>query len=375
MSLYVYLVRHTLGRWWENPWSPLARLTVAALMATLLSGTSCIFEVSTKILRLKLQKSGADTIVVNRTVVGGTQPSCAELFSDLKRYGATMSLKRCFQFATGDLEHRLTVYAYNDKSFAVLSKISGATSAECFVVDKGLPEGLRSNVNLQGRLYPSEVIPAEGMLHNIPGDSADGLLLLPESYIQDLLLETGYTDVFILLKEDPNTSVPQIVDILNHLNRLDRLNLNIFSASAVMREIEELEKRRSLVVPALVELTGAIIFSVFAAISTLEYRDNRYIFALLRSMGAPAYSLFLQFFAEGVVVVSAGAGLAAALAQALLPVAAGFLKFPEALPFIYQSLHSPDLLKLLLGTMLGAVGFSCIPIIPALRRRIGLILS
>jgi hypothetical protein len=51
-------------------------------------------------------------------------------------------------------------------------------------------------------------------------------------------------------------------------------------------------------------------------------------------------------------VLCAGAGLAAALAQALLPVGGRFLKFPGALPFIYQSLHSPDLLKPLLGTVL-----------------------
>jgi len=375
MNLYAYLIRHTLGRWWENPWSPLARLTVAALMATLLAGTACVFDVATKVLRLKLQKSGADTIVINRAVFGAPQASCAEILAELNRYGTTLSLVRCSQFASADMEHRLIVYGYDDSFLEVLAKATRTEATEFFVIDKSLPQGLRSPVHIQNRSYLAEVIDGSGVLRPIPSEGADGILLVPQSYIQDLLVESGYTDVFILAKEDENTSVTQIVDMLNHLNRIDRMNMYVFSAAGVLREIEDLEKRRSIIVPALVELAGAIIFSVFAAISTRDHRENRYIFALLRSMGAPAFSLFLQFFVEGVVVACSGAVLAAGLMQAGLPFAAGVLKMPEALPFIHQSLRSPELLKLIAGTLIGAVGFSCIPVIPALRRRIGLILS
>lgn len=375
MRLSAYLVRHTVGRWRENPWSPVARLTVATLMSLLLSATVCLFDVSVRLLRDKLEKSGANTVVVNRFVYGAAQPSCAELLGDLRRLGPTLSLARLGPFATADLNHRLVVYGYDAAALAFLPAGVRPAGAGAFIVDAGFPPGLRTRANLEGRDFPAESLARGTMLDFIPSDGADGVLLVPRDTVADMMRETGYTDVLVLLNRSKTVGVPEIADQVSRLNRIDRLNLFTFSAAGVLRRIEELEQRRLVVVPALIALTAGIITSVFAAISTLEHRENRFVFALLRSMGATPAALLVQFLAEGLCVAFGGAALALAAVYGAAAPAGRLLGMPEVTAFTREVLSSGTLPCILAGTLACAVLFSCAPIIPGLRKPIGMILS
>lgn len=377
MKLASYLFRHTLVRWRENPWSVGARLLVGTLMSVLLVAGHCLFSVSQKMLEDRLIKSGVTSVAVQRFTFGGGRPELSEILHDLNSMGEITSLIKCASTATTDLGLTLTVYGYDDRMLPKLTT-SGPTvaSEQIFILQDGLPAGLKTEAVLEERTLRAAVIGTAPQLARIPHEGTDGILLVPTEFIRDLVREKGGMDTWIFTARSGPAVIPALVATIERLNKVDRLGTFTISAAGILRQLDELEKKRAIVVPAFIFLTAGVIASVFAALSLMEQRENRFVFALLRSMGAPPSALFAQFAAEGAMVALVGGSLALTLFRGLAAPVSHFSGQPELAPWILQSLApAGGLPSLLISTLLIAVLLSCLPTWRGLREPIGKVLS
>jgi hypothetical protein len=148
------------------------------------------------------------------------------------------------------------------------------------------------------------------------------------------------------------------------------------SPEVLLAEIAALETTR-LRTQAGAGLAGGVALAlVFGAIAGLEYRQNRYIVALLRSFGAPSLLVLLRYAAEAVILLAL-AGLAArALAITAHPVAFGFAGFePGLLDRAFLDPYAWDAVWSQLRWLLAGAALSVAPIALALRQPVGKILQ
>jgi predicted lysophospholipase L1 biosynthesis ABC-type transport system permease subunit len=119
-----------------------------------------------------------------------------------------------------------------------------------------------------------------------------------------------------------------------------------------------------------------VVALVFGSIAILEYRQNRFIVALLRSFGAPAPLLLLRYAAEALLLVAValllvrqGIVLAHPALFALAGFEPGLLDRAVLDPYAWPAVW-PQARWLLLGAALGVL-----PVAFALRQPVGKILQ
>jgi hypothetical protein len=179
------------------------------------------------------------------------------------------------------------------------------------------------------------------------------LLILPDEQAAHWLRQ-GHLE-FCLLLADPAQpdSVSAFADAVRTLLLVERRDTaQLQGPEVLLAEIAALETTRRRT----------------QAAAGLEYRQTRYIVALLRSFGAPSVLILLRYAAEAVILL--------ALAIAAHPVAFGFAGFEPGLldraiiyPYTWNAVWSQ------LRWLLAGAALSVAPIALALRQPVGKILQ
>ena len=141
------------------------------------------------------------------------------------------------------------------------------------------------------------------------------------------------------------------------------------SAQSLLRLLQDLESRRVSWRLLLSALGGGTLALVFGAVSLFMYRENRYVYTLVKSFGLEQRWIFLAVLLENLSIALAGGaiGLAAALSSAkALYASLGMdteVVFPlEDIPLMASSLAASALL-------------ASFPVIKALRQPVGEVLA
>jgi len=154
----------------------------------------------------------------------------------------------------------------------------------------------------------------------------------------------------------------------------DRRQVKIVSALEILENIERIAKIQTLVRTFIVFGCGIILALTLGSIAWLEYRQDAYLLALLKSFGVPTFLLLLHMLMENLLLVVAGMlavrvawGPFTSLATPLLN-SMGFQAAVPAPPTLAD--YGVILLAGLVGVLLAMV-----PVAFGLRRRPGLILQ
>lgn len=373
MNLARYLVSHTVRRWREQPWSPLARGAVAALLTGFALTSLAGLDAAEKVLNDKLEKAGANTAAILSPLAPGDAPVAPVLHAALKNDGATVAFVRLYRLAENDAGERLTVYAYGDDALPALRDMPAAASG-AWLADKNSPEGLLTEIRLEDRTIPARATHT-GLPARIPTDGASGVALVPFAAVADIVAASGGIEVTLFERRPAARPLSEVLAGVERMNTADRRRVTIVSAASLMEQIGALRAKKALVTAILSGGLVAVITLVFGALAALEYRENRFVLALLRSMGAPKPALAAQASAEALVVAFAAGGATFAALPALLRTLALKLKIVEiasALPdaIVSPAVVAPVALALLLGAFLATV-----PAVIGLRTPFGKVLE
>jgi hypothetical protein len=163
--------------------------------------------------------------------------------------------------------------------------------------------------------------------------------------------------------------------MIKHLFQLDRSQpKQMQSPLPMVKELETLQARQGQWRAGLAAMLGLALALVYGAIAVLEFRQNLFITALLRSLGTPSVFLFLRQWAENALLANGAAFLAIFTLASVHQSVFGLLGFSKTVMLTGAPYWSPEVLAVFAWVNIGAF-LSAIPVALGLRRQVGQILN
>lgn len=373
-----YLWKDTWKRWCEQPGSPLARLFVTALLVAVATVILVAFQLLEHTLRQRLERFGLDTLLVRSNVSPDTpaffrQGEGPDPLALLASDGRKLRLRQLLVRARTELEeNNMVVFTYPPEALPVLAGMLSPDSAVVCLSDT-LPKKALMRVQIGRHSLLAAVSRPEDWLRAL---STDDILLAPQGWLTDDE-QLGWIETTVFQRAPSAPPLDRIISAVNVLSALDqRTPPEIQSALPLMRDLDELEARQTEWRGLLAAILGGAVALVYGAIAVLEFRQNLFVGALLRSFGAPAALLYFKHWFENILLVNLGA-IAAICAVALLHSA---IFGPLGLPTGTLSSTGPSpynaivLASIFLWINLGAL-LSSMPVAAGLRRPVGELLN
>ncbi len=355
----------------------LARLFVASLLVLVATIILVSLHLLERSLRARLDRFGLHTLVVRELITASdpelfVSPDRPDRLAPLEADGQRIRLRQLFMRAQSEWQNDLLVMTYPPGALPVLGPwLSAETPLVCFT-DK-LPENILVRVNLFRHAGIAAVRRLPNFLRSVV---TENLLLVPQGWAP-AVERTGFMETTVFQRTREALPMEKYIDAVGAMAIMDRrAPPQIQSALPILRELEQLQDRQQQWRGILAGILGLLLALVYGAIAILEFRQNLFTGALLRSMGTPGQFLFLRQWLENVLIANIGAigsVLLLALFHQEIFGALGFqgaaLEIGHANPY-----WSYEVALILVCVNLGAF-LSSLPVAVGLRRPVGTILS
>jgi hypothetical protein len=327
-------------------------------------------------LRERLDNFGINTLVVKEMVMVNDPEMLAsahrpDRLESLTMYGEKFRLRQLYGRATTEWPTDLQIMSYPPEAMAWLKEYSSPLTPLICISDNW-PENTLIKVSAL-RQQGQAIVKKPGKLFKPVFQG--NVLLTPQGWIPDLE-RIGYIEVNMLKRNETAPPLQSIMDMITLLFQLDRRNApQMQSPLPMVKELETLQSRQGQWRAGLAAMLGLALALVYGAIAVLEFRQNLFITALLRSLGAPSVFLFLRQWAENALLANGAAVLAIALLASVHQSLFGLLGFSNAVlaggPAPY---FSAEVLAVFAWVNIGAF-LSSLPVAFGLRRQVGQILN
>lgn len=365
--IHFYLCQNSLRRWFEQPLSLLSKLVISGLLGIL----GAFIILGTKELGKQLDRRLTDRDILT-CIITETVPR-EEAIANLQA-GVTDS--RAWKVLSGDVMIYFQAAAFAELENGMRVPIVGVENLEehqmiddIFLLDFSAPLDQRLEFAIDE--FSSEAF--------VRRPSNDESLLLNQrpaliGGIQRLsaIFNRGYTQS-IIFKANSLEGIQKAHQVVDLFSKQEGKRIFIQSNLQVLKE---LKKIRSIQAQALVWITlgsAAILGLVFGSLTWMEFREERYLLALIRSFGIGSLSLFIHALVENTLLAIMGV----LLGFFILTISVNFMQL-EAMNMVWlrsaSHLVQGDGLPLLVGAALGGI-LSSIPIAIGLRKPLGLILT
>lgn len=196
-----------------------------------------------------------------------------------------------------------------------------------------------------------------------------GVIIVPYS-LGRMLLINGFSEMMVFRFNDIET-MKSTHEKLEAYCAAENLNYSLFSALPLLKQLELFAKMQTYVRGGLALLIIIITAIVLGNQSLLEFREQQYQFALLRSFGSPLSLIMLAELIEKVLLSLLGVWLAY---LSLEPLAMMVRDMGADFAMVGIKVAVEDVRLILLGVLSGVFASWCLLVIVA-RKPVGLILS
>jgi hypothetical protein len=335
------------------------------------------FSLLERSVRSRLDSFGLNTLVV-RENVSGIDPELLhntdrpDRLAPLQAAGDKMRLRQLHVRAQTELQTEVPVMTYPPDALPKLAEwLDSATPLVYF--NETLPENILLRVNL-GRQSALALVRRMGNFLRPLG--VDNLLLVPQDWALDAE-RLGFNETTIFQRQESAMPMQRYVQAVNLLYAVDRRSPpQMQSALPLLKELERLQGRQQQWRALLAGVLGLAVALVYGAIAVLEFRQNLFIGALLRSLGAPGRFLYLRQWFENAVLANLAATAAIVSVAFLHAQIFGALGFPRTVLNLNDAnpYWSYEIALILLWVNVGAF-LSSLPVAVGLRRPVGAILN
>jgi hypothetical protein len=328
-------------------------------------------------LRARLESFGLNTLVL-RENVSGIDPELLhnsdrpDRLAPLQSAGDKIRLRQLFVRAQTELQTEVAVMTYPPDALPKLAEwLDAATPLVYF--NETMPENILLRVSL-GRQSGTASIRRMGNFLRPVG--IDNLLLVPQDWAVDAE-RLGFTETTLFQRQSSAMPMQRYIQAVNLLYALDRRSPpQMQSALPLLKELERLQGKQKQWRTLLAAVLGLALALVYGAIAVLEFRQNLFIGALLRSLGTPGRFLYLRQWIENALLANLAAISAILLVATLHQQVFGALGFPPAVLKLrdanpYWSFE----IALVLGCVNIGAFLSSLPVAVGLRRPVGAILN
>ncbi len=335
------------------------------------------FTLLERSVRARLDRFGLNTLIVRETV-SGIDPELIhnndrpDRLAPLQEAGDKMRLRQLNVRAQTEFQTEVPVMSYPPEALTKLAEwLDSATPLVLF--NETLPENILVRVSL-GRNSGLALVRRMGSFLRPLG--IDNLLLVPQDWALDME-RIGFVETTVFQRRSSALPMGRYVQAVNLLYTVDhRSTPQMQSALPLLQELERLQDRQQQWRILLAGLLGLALALVYGAIAVLEFRQNLFIGALLRSLGAPGHFLYLRQWGENALVANAAALGAILVVASLHAQIFGALGFPSTVLSLKDAnpYWSSEIALILLCVNVGAF-LSSLPVAVGLRRPVGAILN
>lgn len=373
----LYLFKDTLHRWKERPASPLSRVLVAFFLSLCALSFLANYVLSAKMLRDEIRRNGADLVLVFDNIRDGEAHKLKLLQHELPRLFdcEVLALKESPAGIAWLGTTWFPILEYNRESCSVLSGLSleqvplvllfppekssliaGPCTVSIGEFDFSLNASPLPEKHILGRLYPS------------------GVILVPEGTFDLGVIPAVENFRYVIkMREMTVASIAGIESTLNNLMRYDGSMAVVQAQVDVLKRLEILINNQGESRAGFSIGIAVIVGILLTALASMEFRQNEYVYTLMKSFGVRPFLLVMNFMVENIFLIGISfASAVAAFMHTQKIVLGEFFKLKNAV-LTYEDIQQ-DLL--LLGfSLLLCVLLSAIPIALSAYRPIGKVLK
>lgn len=371
-----YLWKDTFSRWLEQPGSPLARW----FTATILVAVAATIMVSLKFLENevhdRLKQFGMNTLLVRETlsfsdpelVISGQRDN---RLAPLANNGSLLRLNRLFVQGKTEWQNDLSIFTYPPNPPISITKLL-STETPLLCLSTSLPENVLVQITVNHRSGLAITRHPNNQFRPI---SAEPLLLVPQGWLPEIE-RLGNVETTLFLRDPDALPMPAIVDAVQTLYATENRNIQIQSPLHFIQSWEELKKIQHRYRFGLAGVLGLALALIYGVISVMEFRQNIFISALLRSFGVSSFWLWSRQWLENTWLANAAAVTAIGLLYLLQDNLFNAMRLTDgAMPFLsFKAVLGTEILMILVWVNLGAL-ISSIPVAIGLQKPIGKILN
>ena len=373
----LYLAKDTIHRWFTRISSPLARILVVYFLTLCALASLGSYAISTKLVRDKIIRQGGNMVVATLNSQHGEAVYIPSQQDIQKHLGADSYVLRYAGSARQANGQPVTVYTCHfsrlNQLLPLMAPSGGPTILQSGASGK-LPPG-PSEVNMRGvteGVYVRNLPDTHPLIRIMRGS---GLLVQPEHLPSDSKSRTGGSFVMAFIFNELDSSLPilRAEEFLRTYKQLEGVDGPVISALPLLKEMDAvLGKQTQCRIAFCVGISG-IVGILLTALAGMEYRQNEYIYTLMKSFGIHPLLLVGAFITENLLIV--GATFVGAIATFMYfqrMIVTQILKLGNYTLTLQEI--SPEI-ALISYTLIGCILLSAIPIFIAAHRPIGRVLK
>ncbi|SHJ61275.1 hypothetical protein SAMN02745181_2179 [Rubritalea squalenifaciens DSM 18772] len=374
-----YLWKNTLKRWFENPISPLSKILVPFLLGLLATLVLIFFAESEAQMRQKLKEGNSfdvyiteQSISLDNRLRAQTSIEDEEMWANYYTPDNVLYIRQIFTTVQWRRHQKQIPVIVYGSSLPELDTYREDLEAPTIWLLSKYAENLESKeaIQLGGKqitAIPKSIPPRLQAILN-----EDTIVAIPIEIALPILRE-GFT-AHVHARFDNIEDVEKFVERAEAFYRIEKRNYQLFSALQVLQGLKKIQQIQQAFRIGIVLSCGLILALILGTIAWLEYRQEVYLLALLRSFGTPRLLLLVHGFLENLTLVSLGIYLSFITWKPIYRLvqerSAGF----DLNPADSITLPGTDAQIILLAGIAG-VGMAMLPVAFGLRKPTGLILQ
>ncbi len=367
-----YLWKDTWKRWFEQPGSILARVVVTGIMVSISIVLLVAFSMQVEKIKQQMETFGLDNMLVMETVSGKDleKGKVDTRFSEIGKWGELLTVKKLLVRGNSSDGSRVAVVSYTEDAVVSLHHYLKYGHSEVLLTKK-YPQGMILDVKVEDTWIRTVCLPPRD--HEEKLLQGDTLFLPSEQYAY--FESTGYSVSYYLKRDLDAPTIEMIGESINAVVANDRRGrVDIRSSAMIKKKLAKLEEQQSILKYTMAGLLGGALALIYGTLSILEFAQQRYVSALLRSFGVPRILLAMRSIIESVVIVN---GVAFSVIYGLMTL---HDKLFKALKLQNKDMDlealylSDEVLWVLVFVNIGVV-LSSLPVIRAMGQPVGKVLS
>ncbi len=371
LFLLLYLLRDTLHRWCKRISSPLSRLLVVLSLSFCGLVFLSNYALSIRMLEDKITRSGADLLIAGEFLSGEK----ARVGHGRPLLSAVPGECELFIFHDLFLSGKVGSVSYSVVEYPpeMVRRLPDCGNAVFVLPDEAAGGTTPADIDIEGFRIRGITLAEKhaGFLRKL---YTGGAIFIPQGSFSLNALAYGMLRKYVLrfCRLDVEL-VTRWEQMLTLLSRLDERNLSVVSSRQMLQELEQLRQLQYYFRLGIVLGCSFVIGLLLTSISSMEFRQNEYVYALMGSFGISRLTLFFTFVAENTLLVFGGFGVSLLALSHMGPWLVEKLYHLEGYVFSMRILE--DDVRIFLTAFMLCIPVSCLPIMAAIFRPIGKILK
>ena len=300
----LYLFKDTLYRWKERPSSLLSRILVVFFLSVCALSVVATYVISTQTLRNEVRKNGGDMVIMSDFETKA-DPGKTRLMKESLSSLCDAEMVIVSELSVGDIEgKKIPIVAYSDESLSGLKDLPLQEFPYLALMPRS--EGVLpapSKLTVEDFSFPIVVreMPSGHVLAHV---YSRGVILVPEGVV-DLSGSNAmvHRNFLVRVKEMSYVTLKLVEDTLNNIGRLDGTTTHARSSASILKKLESLLDNQTECRAGFSLGIAFIVGILLTALASMEFRQNEYVYTLMKSFGVQPFMLVMTFIAENLFVV------------------------------------------------------------------------